>query len=140
MKWISSKDPQARIELRRMQGKIRKMITEEKNKSWEKTCSTVESYLGGKRSTEAWRILKNLRKNENGGQCFNPIPIGKWETYFKRLLTENRERYLRKQDFEFGLNEIGMDKFNLDIEIVKMTIKFLKIIHHVELEECRQNY
>jgi len=24
------------------------MITEEKNKSWEETCSTVESYLGGK--------------------------------------------------------------------------------------------
>jgi len=63
LKWISSKDPQARIELGRMQGKIRKMITEEKNKSWEKTCSTVESYLGGKRSTEAWRIRTNLRKN-----------------------------------------------------------------------------
>jgi hypothetical protein len=46
-----------------MQGKIRKIITEEKNKSSEKARSTVESYLGGKRSTEAWRILKNLRKN-----------------------------------------------------------------------------
>jgi len=41
LKWISSKDPQDRIELRRMQRKIRKMITEEKNKNWEKTCSTV---------------------------------------------------------------------------------------------------
>ena len=81
MKYISSKDPQARIELRSMHGKIRKMITEEKNKSWEKTCSTVESYLGGKRSTEAWRILKNLRKNENGGQRFDPIPTGKRETF-----------------------------------------------------------
>jgi len=50
---MSSKDPQARMELRRMQGKIRKMITEEKNKSWEKSWSTVESYLGGKRNTEA---------------------------------------------------------------------------------------
>ena len=117
LKWISSKDPQARIELGRMQGKIRKMITEEKNKSWEKTCSTVESYLGGKRSTEAWRIRTNLRKNLNGGQRFNPIPIGKWETYFKGLLTENREHYPRKQDLEFSLNEIGMDKFNLHIEI-----------------------
>jgi alpha-amylase/alpha-mannosidase (GH57 family) len=65
----------------------RKMITEAKNKSWEKTCSTVESYLGGKQSTETWRILKNLRENENEGQCFNPIPIGKWETHFKGLLT-----------------------------------------------------
>ena len=128
-KWISSKDPQDRIELtsRRVQGKIRKMIPEAKNKSWEKTCSTVESYLGGKRSTEAWRILKNLRKNENGVQCFNPIPIGKWETYFKGLLTENRECYTGEQETEPEvMNEIGMDKINLDIEIVKMTIKSLK--------------
>jgi len=57
---------------------------------------------------------------------FNPILIGKWETYFKELLTENRECYMRKQDLEFGLNEIGIDKFNLDIEIVKMKIKSLK--------------
>ena len=35
-----------------MQGKISKMITEEKNKSCEKVCSTVESYVGGKRSME----------------------------------------------------------------------------------------
>jgi hypothetical protein len=60
LKWISSKDPQDRTELRRIQGKIRKMITREK-KSWEKACLTVETYLGGKRSTEAWRILKNLK-------------------------------------------------------------------------------
>ena len=33
LKWISSKDPQDRIVFRRMQGKIRKVITEEKNKS-----------------------------------------------------------------------------------------------------------
>ena len=50
-----------------MQGKMRKMITEVKNKRFEMTCSTVESYLDGKRSTDARRILKNLRKSENGG-------------------------------------------------------------------------
>jgi len=110
-----------------MQGKIRKAITEEKNKNCEKTCFTAASYLVGKRSIEAWRILKNLRKNENGGQCFNPIRIGKWETYFKGLLTENRESYLGEQEIELeGMNEIGMDKINLDIEIAKMTIKSLK--------------
>ena len=122
LQWISSRDPQDRIEFKRMQGKFRKMITEEKNKSWENACSTVESYLGDKRSTETWRILKNLRKNENGRQCFNPIPIDKWEKYFKGLLTENRERYLGHQETELeDMNEIEMDKINLDIEIVKMT-------------------
>jgi hypothetical protein len=127
LKWVSSKDPQDRIELRKMQGKIRKIVAEAKNKRWEKTGTTVESYLGGKRSTEAWRMLKNLRKNENGGQWFNLIPIGKWETYFKELLTENRERYVGQQDTELeDMNETGMDKIKLDINVVKMTIKSLK--------------
>jgi hypothetical protein len=75
LKWISSKDPQDRIEFKKMQGKIRKMITEEKNKSWEKACITVESYLGGKRSTEAWRILKNIRKNEMEDNVLTPYPL-----------------------------------------------------------------
>jgi adenine specific DNA methylase Mod len=48
LKWISSKDPPDRMEFKMMQEKIRKMITEQKNKSLEKACSTVESYLGGK--------------------------------------------------------------------------------------------
>jgi hypothetical protein len=83
--------------------------------------------LGGKRSTEAWRVLENLRKNENGRQCFNPIPTDKLETYFKGLLTENRERYLGDQETELeDMSEIEMDKINLDIEIVKMAIKTLK--------------
>jgi hypothetical protein len=78
------------------------MVTEEKNKSWEETRLTVESYeyLGGKRSTEAWRILKNLRKHENGRQCLNPIPIDKWETYFKELVTENIESCLVEKQVE----------------------------------------
>ena len=127
LKWISSKNTQDRIELRRVQGKMIKMITEVKNKIWEKTCSTVESLLGGKQSTETWRLLKYLRKNENGEQWFNPIPNGKCETYFKGLLTKNRECYLGEKERESeGMNEIGMDKNNLDIEIVKMTIKSLK--------------
>jgi len=83
--------------------------------------------LGGKWSTEAWRILKNIRKNENGRQCFNPIPIDKWETYFKGLLTENRENYFGGQETELeDMNEIEKGKINLDIEIVKMAIKSLK--------------
>ena len=91
-----------------MKGKIRKMITEEKNKSWKKACSTVESYWV---ANEAQK--QNLGKNENGRQCFNPIPIDKWETYFKGILTENRERYLEDQETELeDMNGIELDKIN----------------------------
>jgi hypothetical protein len=32
------------------------------------------------------------------------------------------------------MNETGMDKITLDIEIVKMVIKSSNVTHHVELE------
>jgi hypothetical protein len=102
------------------------MITDEKNKSWKKTRSTGKSYLGGKRSTQAWRVLTNLRKNENVGQHFNHIPVDKWETYFKGILTKIRECYVRKQEAGVEENEVEMDKFNLDIKLVQRTIKSLK--------------
>jgi hypothetical protein len=62
LKWISSKDPQDRIELRRMQGKITKIITEEKNKSWEKACSTVESYLGAKKKHGSMENIEEFKE------------------------------------------------------------------------------
>jgi hypothetical protein len=61
------------------------MLREEKNKSREKTYSTVESFLGGKRRTEARRILKKLGKNENGGQCFNHKLTGKLKYILKNF-------------------------------------------------------
>jgi hypothetical protein len=48
---------------------------------------------------------------------FQPHTFGNWGTYFKGLLTENRERYLGEQETDLeGMNEIGMDKINLDIK------------------------
>jgi hypothetical protein len=48
-------------------------------------------------------------------------------TYFKGLLTENRERYLGQQETELeDMKEIATDKSNLHIERVKMAIKSLK--------------
>jgi len=59
---------------------------------------------------------EEFKEKGNGGHCFNPIPIGKWETCFKGLLTENRERYLGEQETKLeGRNEMGMDTINLDI-------------------------
>jgi len=59
---------------------------------------------------------EEFKGKENGGQCFKPITTGKWETCFKGLLTENRERYLGEQ-------ETGLEGMN---DIVKMTVKSLK--------------
>jgi len=70
---------------------------------------------------------EEFKKNRKWRTIYiNPIFIGKWETNFKGLLTENRERYLREQEIVLGLNEVGIDKINLDIETIKTTFKFIK--------------
>jgi hypothetical protein len=56
-----------------------------------------------------------------------PYLLAKWEIYFKGLLIGNRECYLGEQETELeGMNETGIDKITLDIEIVKWALKPLK--------------
>lgn len=70
------------------------MILEEKNRSWEKKCSEIEMYLGGTRSSEAWKFIKTLR-NENTQRTTLPlISIKAWEDHYKKELTEDRQEYL----------------------------------------------
>ena len=119
-KWLNTKHIEDKIEFKKIQAEIRKKVATEKNKSWEKTCNTIQTYIGGRKSSEAWRILKNLRKNgcENHGIDF--ISMDKWETYFKELSTEKRNDFLEtivEESNENGqTNYIQLDL--IDIEII----------------------
>jgi hypothetical protein len=41
------------------------MMWEQKNKTWGKNYQNIETFLGGTRSTEAWKILKKNTKIQN---------------------------------------------------------------------------
>lgn len=87
--YLSSKSMENKILYREAQKKVRKKISQKKNESWERNCSRINSYLGGTRSTESWRILKNIR-SERRKEIISPITSKEWEHYFKQLLTEDR--------------------------------------------------
>lgn len=40
------------------------MITETKRIIWDSKYNDEEQYVGGKRSTEAWKFINNIRKNK----------------------------------------------------------------------------
>ena len=42
--------------------KYTKKIVLEKKISWDKRYRKIEAYIGGRRCTEAWKLLKNIRK------------------------------------------------------------------------------
>lgn len=51
-----------RTDIGKNKEKFKKMIISNKNENWERRGEKVDSYLGGSRSTEAWRFNRNLRK------------------------------------------------------------------------------
>lgn len=71
---------------RRLLANVRKMITRKKNETWERRCSRLNTYIGGTRSSESWKLLKTLRQNKKK-KIISPISLTKWNTYFSSLLT-----------------------------------------------------
>lgn len=42
-KWLNTKHIEDKIEFKKIQAEIRKKVATEKNKSWEKTCNTIQT-------------------------------------------------------------------------------------------------
>ncbi|XP_047107262.1 uncharacterized protein LOC124776352 [Schistocerca piceifrons] len=126
LKWLNTRNLQDKIELNAQQAKIRKKVAEAKNKVWEQSCQKIESYIGGKRNTEAWKTIKNLRRNSKETTHIKYITHDSWEKYFKSLLTENREEYLGNPEYNEMIDLQAENYIRLEIETVKTAIKSLK--------------
>ena len=68
LKWLNTKSIEDKIAFKKAQAQIRYKVAQEKSKNWEKECLRINSLLGGKRISEAWRTLKNLRANSKEKQ------------------------------------------------------------------------
>lgn len=90
-----------------------------KNKSWERNCSKINMYLGGTKSTESWRLMKQLRKNQKK-DIISTITMDRWETYFKTLLTENRA--------EFKTNNKNEEQIRVMTSPLRITVREVKEI------------
>ena len=90
LKWLSNKTTENWIEYKSANAKVKRKVTEEKNKIWTSKCQQIESLIGGSQSTEAWRFLKIL-KNNKGYNKVNLLTMLEAENYYETLLTENRE-------------------------------------------------
>ncbi|XP_049778037.1 uncharacterized protein LOC126175324 [Schistocerca cancellata] len=116
LKWLNTRNLQDKIELNAQQAKIRKKVAEAKNKVWEQSCQKIESYIGGKRNTEAWKTIKNLRRNSKETTHIKYITHDSWEKYFKSLLTENREEYLGNPEYNEMIDLQAENYIHLEIE------------------------
>ena len=71
---------------------LKRTITEKKNKTWEKKCEEVDRYMGGTRVAEAWKTIKNVRKDTRENLTeFNKAPV------VKRTITERKNETWEKK-------------------------------------------
>lgn len=93
---LCKKTDQSKTDYQIAQKKVRTAITQKKNESWERNCARINTYLGGSKSTESWKLLKSLRQ-DNKKDIITPVTLQKWDEYFGKLLTENREAYKKQE-------------------------------------------
>jgi hypothetical protein len=72
---------------------VKHLVTHERNRVWDQKCAEIDTYIGGRRCTEVWKFLRNVKTAYNDRSPVEIIPIGEWNTYYKILLTEDRISY-----------------------------------------------
>lgn len=91
--WLADKTPQNRNNYQTRNRELRREIKKQKNEMWEQQCIRVENLIGGAQTTEVWRCITNLKKNQNNKIPDNTISIENWKNHYVQLLTESRSQY-----------------------------------------------
>jgi hypothetical protein len=66
LKWLSTNDDNDKVQYKRAQAKIRRMVTNHGKEFWDKKSLEMQSYLGSKKRLKLWKFIKNVRLS-NGG-------------------------------------------------------------------------
>lgn len=93
--YLNTQTIQSRMEYRGAQKRVHRAIREKKNESWERTCTRINTYIGGTRSTEIWKTIRSLRQRNNK-DIISKISLQKRDDYFSELLTEKEQNINNK--------------------------------------------
>lgn len=98
-----------------------------KNETWESRCRLVEENIGGRKATEAWRILKTLRTEKKETAPINLISHTQWKDYYQKLLTEDRAQFLLEDDDENNISNITIkDDDDITVNEIKIALRTMK--------------
>ena len=97
--WLMTKDDYDRRLYQQKRREVKVTIRQAKNEEWEKTCDKIEQHMGGTKTKEAWRVIKNLRR-EKKGTAVDMIGINEWKKYFANILKEDRQEYMQPRELE----------------------------------------
>ena len=124
MKWLNTKDGNDKIQYKKAQAKVRRIVTNHRKEFWDQKCLEIQLYLGSKQSSESWKLIKNIRSSNSDNSQLNLISADTWEKYYYRLLVEDRKEFLGKNE---RILEKGTDNvIEIDSNTVKHAIMRMK--------------
>lgn len=94
--WLGNPTDENWLAYKKLQKEVRQQVTEEKNSMWERKCNDIETYIGGSRSTEAWRTLKGMKTNTHE-RWTGTISLSDRRKHYENLLIEQRPQFFTKQ-------------------------------------------
>lgn len=124
MTWLRTKDPEDRKTYVRLNRETKRIVSEKKNELWERKCEEIDRCLGGSRVAQAWKVIKNVRKERKEKGNINLIQNRKWEEHYRTLLIENRSEFLGEIDEVIINNEIHIQA--IDKKEVKKELREMK--------------
>jgi hypothetical protein len=90
---LSTKKPEDWEKYKNDRRTVKRLVTHERNRVWDQKCAENDTYIGGRRCTEVWKFLRNVKTAHRDRYPVEVIPIGEWNTYYKKLLAEDRISY-----------------------------------------------
>ena len=89
---------------------LKRTITERKNETREKKCEEVNGYMGGTRVAEAWKTIKNVRKDT---RCFadDQVIVASNEIGTDYKLMESKYKHIKNKHCRIGRKISGLSFF-----------------------------
>lgn len=73
----------------------KKLTAKEKKDTWDETSRNVEQYIGITRSSESWRVVKEVTNNTKEKSHITYIREKQWDGNFKTPLEDTRAQFMK---------------------------------------------
>ena len=93
-RWLNTKNIDDQMTYKREQARFKNIINRNRNETWDNKCKELNCYIGGSRSTEAWKLIRSLRRETTNKINIQPIQMDQWQQHYVKELNEDREQYL----------------------------------------------
>ncbi|CAG9840324.1 unnamed protein product [Diabrotica balteata] len=88
LKGLNTKNTEDHQPYKETDRQLRKMIKQEKNKTWDQKCQEINTYIGGKQCTEVWNFIQSAKNIEKDKAHIHTIKPRQWKDHYESLLSE----------------------------------------------------